>query len=772
MWLSASRFARTDVWTLYRPLGPSPEVAKILLTARCCGIDIDVKPLARIGVTHSLGQSLPVTSASRFPVLHMGRGQLFGSHAICRFLTSLRPSLRLHGASCDEQGQIDSWLEWTQSELEVPLRSLLEILDGPWGEQSQLKGRLEEDIAAAVQVLDEHLILCTFFVSGRLTLADLCAQAAVQLLLKEGTGCFVPDRHLNVQRWFSTIEAQLADSSDTGTAPCAATVSKDAKPVAVPKPRTERSKAKLESSLRAHAKADGSQEGVSKDHGSDTKGILKKKASDFPAWYTQVITKSEMIEYYDISGCYILRPWSFFMWQLIVNWVDSRIKKMGVENAYFPCFVSKDALEMEKDHVQGFAPEVAWVTKSGNSNLTKPIALRPTSETIMYPAFAKWIRSHRDLPMKINQWVNIVRWEFKQPTPFLRSREFLWQEGHTVHATREEAMSTVDDILDLYADMYEDLLAVPVIKGVKSEGEKFAGGQQTHTVEAFIPASGRGIQAATSHLLGNNFAKMFDITFEDEKGERRLGEQTSWGVTTRALGIMIMVHSDDKGLVLPPRVAPIQVIIIPIPASDSGAAEVYSTCDDLNSHLRAVGVRAETDMRPNRTPGWKYNWWEMKGVPIRVEVGPRDIERGTCRIVKRHTGMKTDCKRLDFVNIIVSELDQIHSDMFCKAREERDSGIVRVTRWSDVMPALNQGKLILAPWCETTESEDGIKKATRDAYGEESTQATADESTASGLSGAMKSLCIPLEQPPLEGGTKCFFSGQPARRWGLFGRSY
>lgn len=499
----------------------------------------------------------------------------------------------------------------------------------------------------------------------------------------------------------------------------------------------------------------------------DTKGVTARKSEDFATWYTQVITRAEMIEYYDISGCYILRPWSFFLWEQISAWLDARIKELGVQNAYFPCFVSQESLETERDHVQGFAPEVAWVTRSGDSELSKPIAIRPTSETIMYPAFAKWIRSHRDLPLRLNQWSNIVRWEFKQPTPFLRTREFLWQEGHTAHASEQEAREMVLAVLDIYARVYEELLAVPVVKGVKSEEEKFAGGHETMTLEAFVPVNGRGIQAATSHLLGSNFAEMFDIRYEDDKGQKQLVQQTSWGLTTRSIGIMIMVHGDDKGLVLPPRVAPIQVVVIPIPAGKADPGPTESCCDALAADLAAAGIRVEVDKRRNYRPGWKYNWWEMKGVPLRLEVGPKDLAAGSCRLVRRVDGTKQDCQQARLTEVVLRELDLAHELMLEKATQERDQGIARVTEWSEVAPQLGQRKLILAPWCETAESEEEIKKATKEAPGEASCSSPTPT-----LSGAMKSLCIPLDQPPMQPGTKCFFTGAPAKRWCLFGRSY
>ena len=291
----------------------------------------------------------------------------------------------------------------------------------------------------------------------------------------------------------------------------------------------------------------------------------------------------------------------------------------------FPMFVQKSALETEKDHVEGFAPEVAWVTKAGDNELEEPIAIRPTSETIMYPFFKKWIRSHRDLPLKLNQWCNVVRWEFKYPTPFIRSREFLWQEGHTAHASDEEAFEMVMTILNLYRTVYEDLLAVPVVPGRKTEAEKFAGGHITTTVEAFVHGSGRSVQGATSHHLGQNFGKMFHIDYEDQDARKCIPYQTSWGLTTRTIGVMVMTHSDDKGLVLPPRVAPKQAVIIPIVSKKCGMDEIGPFCAAMKAAMKAAGVRVELDDRLHYKPGWKYNHWEQKGVPLRLEIGPRDL---------------------------------------------------------------------------------------------------------------------------------------------------
>jgi len=299
---------------------------------------------------------------------------------------------------------------------------------------------------------------------------------------------------------------------------------------------------------------------------------------------------------------------------------------LGVENCYFPLFISKKALETEKDHIEGFAPEVAWVTKSGNTDLKEPIAVRPTSETIMYPSFKNWIKSHRDLPLKINQWCNVVRWEFKHPIPFLRGREFLWQEGHTAFASKEEAEEEVQQILDIYRRTYEELCAVPVTKGKKSDLEKFAGGFYTTTCEVFVPSTGRSIQAATSHCLGQNFSKMFDINFIDKDDKKKKVWQNSWGLSTRSIGALIMIHSDDQGLVLAPKIAPIQVVIIPIFNKDYDWNEAILIGKQIMKSLSDLDIRVKLDDTDHNTPGYKYNYWELKGVPIRIEIGINDVK--------------------------------------------------------------------------------------------------------------------------------------------------
>eukprot|EP00056_Hartaetosiga_gracilis_P007182 m.105150 g.105150 ORF g.105150 m.105150 type:complete len:1374 (+) comp12650_c0_seq2:409-4530(+) len=495
-------------------------------------------------------------------------------------------------------------------------------------------------------------------------------------------------------------------------------------------------------------------------------GMESVKEKDFPGWYTEVITKAEMIDYYDVSGCYVIRPWAYAIWELIHDFFDPRIKEIDVENAYFPIFVSQDRLEKEKDHIEDFAPEVAWVTRSGSSELAKPIAVRPTSETVMYPSFSNWVQSHRDLPIKINQWNNVVRWEFKQPTPFLRTREFLWQEGHTAHEKKEDAVEEVFYILDLYRQVYEDLLAIPVVPGRKTEKEKFAGGDFTGTVEAYIAQNGRAIQGATSHHLGQNFSKMFDISYQSTThGGKEFVYQNSWGLTTRTIGVMVMVHSDNKGLVLPPRVASVQVVIIPIiGAKQMSDEEVVAFADSLKAELSASGVRAKVDARTNVKPGFKYNHWELRGVPLRLEVGPRDIQSGQFILVRRDTGEKLKVARDSVVATAKSTMDDIHNNLFTKAKADLDAHKVQVTEWGNFQDELNNKNLLLIPFCGDKECEGNIK---RDSEGINPHDPTAPAMGA-------KSLCSPLVQPDLPSGTKCLHPAcnSDATNWTMFGRSY
>jgi len=486
-----------------------------------------------------------------------------------------------------------------------------------------------------------------------------------------------------------------------------------------------------------------------------------------------------MIEFYDISGCYILRPWSYYIWECIHHWFDSQIKESGVENCYFPCFVSEGKLNREKDHVEGFEPEVAWVTRSGKTDLAQPIAIRPTSETIMYPAFADWIQSHRDLPMRLNQWCNVVRWEFKNPTPFLRTREFLWQEGHSAYATKAEADAEVREILGYYERIYTDLLAVPVIPGKKTEKEKFPGGDYTTTVEGYITACNRAIQGATSHGLGQNFSNMFDITYLDTDGKHQKVWQNSWGCTTRTIGVMTMVHSDDNGLVLPPRVAPLHVVIVPIPPkkvkgetaeeAEAKMKAIVTKADEIFRQLKQAGVRVKVDDRTNYNPGWKYNAWELKGVPLRFELGSMDLEKDQVTIARRIDAIKDPKKRLQFalggnLGLLTTELlESIQAEMLAVATADRDAKLSQVTEWKDFLPALDKGHMVMVPFCGDEEPEEWIKEN------------SAIEDLITGQCAGAKSLCIPFNQPSdiSDEKTPCITgNGRMAKYWTLFGRSY
>ncbi|CAG5120654.1 unnamed protein product, partial [Candidula unifasciata] len=438
------------------------------------------------------------------------------------------------------------------------------------------------------------------------------------------------------------------------------------------KDKKDNKKAAKESKKAGSDKKDGA--GDKEDGKREVKkvtrlGLEATKEENLPDWYSQILTKSELIEYYDVSGCYILRPWAYAIWETIKEQFDTAIKKMGVENCYFPMFVSRSALEKEKTHIADFAPEVAWVTRSGQSELAEPIAVRPTSETVMYPAFAKWIKSHRDLPLRLNQWCNVVRWEFKHPQPFLRTREFLWQEGHTAWADQPSAEKEVYAILEEYARVYEELLAIPVVRGRKTEKEKFAGADFTTTVEVYISASGRAIQGGTSHHLGQNFSKMFEIVFEDpDTQQKQYVYQNSWGLTTRTIGVLTMVHGDNVGLVLPPRVASIQCVIVPCgitsSLSESDAKTLYDKCADLTSTLIDAKIRCKFDSRENYSPGWKFNHWELKGVPVRVELGPRDLQQNQVVAVRRDNGEKSTIPMKDLVESLKTLLEDIQNSLF------------------------------------------------------------------------------------------------------------
>ncbi len=503
-------------------------------------------------------------------------------------------------------------------------------------------------------------------------------------------------------------------------------------------------------------------EDANADEDISSLGIQNKKEENFSDWYSECITKSEMIDYYDISGCYILRPWSYEIWEKIQDYLNALIKGIGVRNYNFPLFVSQKALFKEKEHVEGFSPEVAWVTKSGKGDIDPPIAIRPTSETIMYPAFAKWIRSHRDLPLLANQWTNIVRWEFKNPTPFIRTREFLWQEGHTVHETFEEAEKMVYKILEFYRMVYEDLCACPVIPGIKSENEKFPGGYCTTSIESLLP-NGKGVQAATSHHLGQNFSKMFDISFLDREKKKQLAWQTSWGLTTRTIGVLVMMHGDNKGLVLPPKVAPIQVVIVPIKTSKDNAQEILGKGEEIYEQLKNANIRVTFDDSELHTPGWKYAQWELKGVPIRIEYGKKDLSKEQVTFFCRDNLEKFTVKLTEVVDKIKEMLDVIQKRMFQKQLDRVKNSTTHAKDFNSFLEGLNKGHIVYTPWCKDSLCEDNVKDKVKEIASKTEEQDSV---------GTCKTLNMPLDQPKLEEGTKCFMCGKPAKATAIWGRSY
>ena len=495
-------------------------------------------------------------------------------------------------------------------------------------------------------------------------------------------------------------------------------------------------------------------------------GITEKKLENFSEWYSQVLLKGNMHDYYDIKGCYILKPQAMFIWKVIQRYFTERIEKLGVLECYFPMLVTRSALEKEKDHLEGFSPELVWITTCGEDNeLENPIAVRPTSETIMYPSFSKWLRSHRDLPLRLNQWCSVLRWEVKSTLPFIRGREFLWQEGHTAFLTEEESEEEVRTILKLYEKVYSELLAVPVVPGRKSQNETFGGARYTLSVEAFIPESGKGIQAATSHSLGTNFSKIFDIQVESSLGGGEPGKsyvfQNSWGITTRAIGIAVMIHSDDRGLVLPPRVAMHQAVVIPCgikaKTKDEEKAQLKSYIDEIVAALTQKGIRFCVDDADNNTPGYKFNYWEIQGVPIRIEVGFRDMHESKVTMVRRLDGVRKQVPLKGLQDLICDEMDKIHSTMYLGARKVLESKIIEAVTFEEAIAAINSKNMSKSRWCGSIECEESVRErsVTRDANG-------------AVVQAGAKSLCI-LED---FSGDICFNCGAAAVCIALFGRSY
>ena len=438
---------------------------------------------------------------------------------------------------------------------------------------------------------------------------------------------------------------------------------------------------------------------------------ITPQSTDFSRWYLDVVRKAELADYSPVKGCMVIRPYGYAIWENIQRQLDDRFKATGHVNAYFPLFIPESLLMREAQHVEGFAPQVAWVTKGGTEELEERLVVRPTSETIFGVMYQKWIQSWRDLPLLINQWANVVRWE-KVTRPFLRTTEFLWQEGHTAHETAEEGQEETIKILDLYTEFAENVLAMPVVKGQKSESEKFAGASKTYSIEALM-GDGRALQAGTSHNLGQNFAKAFDIQFQGRDKTLQYVWTTSWGVSTRLIGGLIMTHGDDSGLVLPPRVAPWQVVIVPIPRGN-WKETVLPTCQAIRDELVAAGVRVRLDADESQTPGWKFAEYEMRGVPLRLEIGPKDIEKNAVFAARRDTRAKQSLPMDGLADRVKSLLDEIQASLLTRARSFRDEHTSRTDSY-DEFKQIMEGRpgFVIAPWCESDQCEADIKTETQ-----------------------------------------------------------
>ena len=468
---------------------------------------------------------------------------------------------------------------------------------------------------------------------------------------------------------------------------------------------------------------------------------ITSRDEDFAQWYTDIVKKAELADYSSVRGCMIIRPYAYAMWENIQSYLDKRFKKTGHQNVYMPLFIPESLLQKEKDHIEGFAPEVAWVTHGGDEELTERLCVRPTSETLFCEHYAKIVQSYKDLPKLYNQWCSVVRWE-KTTRPFLRTTEFLWQEGHTIHETKKEAEEETIRMLNVYTDLCEKVLAIPVLKGQKTDSEKFAGGEATYTIEALMH-DGKALQAGTSHYLGQNFAKSFGMQYSDKEGKLQYVYQTSWGVTTRLIGAIIMVHGDDNGLVVPPRIAPVQVIIVPIAQHKEG---VLDKANELKDRI-AKFARVKLD-DSDKMAGWKFSEYEMKGVPIRLEVGPKDIEKNQVVLVRRDSGEKIIVSMDNLEKDIPDLLDKIHDGMFEKAKnliENNTNNAVNMEEFKDIME--NKIGFVKAMWCGDAKCEEKIKEVT-----------------------GASSRCIPFEQEHIS--DTCVCCGKKADKLVYWGKAY
>ncbi|MBT3587993.1 MAG: proline--tRNA ligase [Flavobacteriaceae bacterium] len=486
---------------------------------------------------------------------------------------------------------------------------------------------------------------------------------------------------------------------------------------------------------------------------------LTKRSEDYSKWYNELVINADLAENSGVRGCMVIKPYGFSIWEKMQAELDRMFKETGHQNAYFPLFIPKSYFSKEASHVDGFAKECAIVThyrlredgKGGvevdpDAKLEEELIVRPTSETIIWDTYRKWIQSYRDLPLLINQWANVVRWEMRTRL-FLRTAEFLWQEGHTAHATKQEAIEETEQMVNIYAEFVEDYMAVPVIKGLKTESERFAGAEETYCIEALMQ-DGKALQAGTSHFLGQNFAKAFDVKFTAKDGKQDYVWATSWGVSTRLMGALIMTHSDDKGLVLPPKLAPDQVVIVPIYRNDEQFELVSELAKEVMKELRAKGVRVKFDNRDTYKPGWKFNEYELKGVPVRLAIGPRDVENGTLELARRDTLTKESISRDNVVSIVVDLMDEIQKNLYNKADSFRTEKTSEVMTYDEFKEVLNtKGGFILAHWDGTAETEELIKNETKATI-----------------------RCIPLDTKQEKG--TCMVSGKSSNQKVLFAKAY
>jgi len=487
---------------------------------------------------------------------------------------------------------------------------------------------------------------------------------------------------------------------------------------------------------------------------------ITSRAQDYSQWYNDLVLKGGLADYTAVRGCMVIKPHGFALWENMRDQLDKMFKATGHVNAYFPLFIPKSFLSKEAAHVEGFAKECAVVTHyrlkndpNGNGVIVDPEAkleeeliVRPTSETIIWNSYKDWIKSYRDLPLLINQWANVVRWEMRTRL-FLRTAEFLWQEGHTAHATAQEAIAETRLILDIYAAFAEEWMAMPVIKGLKTASERFAGAEDTYCIEALMQ-DGKALQAGTSHFLGQNFAKAFDVKFSDKENKLEYVWATSWGVSTRLVGALVMAHSDDDGLILPPKIAPLQVVIVPIYKGPEQKIQIDAKVQELVAQLKKAGIRVKYDDNDNNRPGWKFAEYEMKGVPVRIAFGARDLENNVAEVARRDTKEKKSMSLDGLGDSIIQLLDEIQQAMFDKAKAYRDAHITRVDNWADFEKALEgEGGFISAHWDGTAATEEAIKQQTKATI-----------------------RCIPLDNPQEEG--KCILTGQPSKERVLFARAY